>query len=294
MKKQGFTLIELLAVIILLGVIGLIITPIVSNIIKNNKESLYQAQLEEIKASTEKWMWENIDVLPDIENAQITITLLDLKKNGKIGLDVRNPKTDELFPNDMEIVIAYQNNDYKVTVKDDSGTNVTDQLDAFSPIIVMNGNSLEYLEMGEVYEDKGVMAKDRNGNQVNDITIQYLENGKEVASLSSNTFKTYTVVYTAKVINNGNTYTSHVVRTVVVRDTTPPVITVPETVEITLEQAQNYDIMQGVSVTDNSKETISITASTFEKTVGSNIITYQAKDSSGNEVVKKRIIKVTE
>ena len=39
MKKKGFTLIELLAVIIILAVLALIVTPVISNVIKKSKEN---------------------------------------------------------------------------------------------------------------------------------------------------------------------------------------------------------------------------------------------------------------
>lgn len=80
--KKAFTLIELVAVIILIGVIGLITTPIITNTINKNKESLYQSQLVEIKEAASKWAYNNLDLLPSIDGQSISVTLLDLKKQG--------------------------------------------------------------------------------------------------------------------------------------------------------------------------------------------------------------------
>ena len=46
MKKKGFTLIELLAVIVILAILALIITPVVSNIIKNAKRGANARSVE--------------------------------------------------------------------------------------------------------------------------------------------------------------------------------------------------------------------------------------------------------
>lgn len=51
--KKGFTLIEMIGAIILLGMLSLLIIPIVNKNIKQSKEKLYIAQIEEIKLATE-------------------------------------------------------------------------------------------------------------------------------------------------------------------------------------------------------------------------------------------------
>ena len=93
--KKGFTLAELLGVITILAVIAVIVFPLVNKTIKQNKEKLYNSQLEEIKSGAEKWAYANIEMLPVNDGETITVTLFELKKGGFLTLDIRNPITGE-------------------------------------------------------------------------------------------------------------------------------------------------------------------------------------------------------
>ena len=110
--KKGFTLVELITVLIILAVIGLIVFPTVNSTIKESKEKAYIEQLEEIKNASEKWAYKNLDMVPNNNGDSVTITLLDLKKGGFLPLDVRNPKTNELFSNALSVTITLNNKKY--------------------------------------------------------------------------------------------------------------------------------------------------------------------------------------
>ena len=75
--KKGFTLAELLGVITILAVIAVIVFPLVNKTIKQNKEKLYNSQLEEIKSGAEKWAYANIEMLPVNDGETITVTLFE-------------------------------------------------------------------------------------------------------------------------------------------------------------------------------------------------------------------------
>lgn len=49
MKKNGFTLIEILAVIVIIALIALIATPLIGNVIKNARKSMFQTDCESIE-----------------------------------------------------------------------------------------------------------------------------------------------------------------------------------------------------------------------------------------------------
>ena len=53
MNKKGFTLVELLAVIVLLGVVALISTPIITGVIEDSRISSFKSSLNGLKKSIE-------------------------------------------------------------------------------------------------------------------------------------------------------------------------------------------------------------------------------------------------
>ena len=111
MNKKAFTLVELIAVLLLLGVLGLIATVTISNELKENKETLYNVQLENIKRSDQNWASNNVFNLPDKDGEFVTITLGQLKQEG-LSEDVINPKTNEPFKDSLQIKITMNDNSY--------------------------------------------------------------------------------------------------------------------------------------------------------------------------------------
>jgi len=288
--KRGFTLVEIIATIILLGVMGLLVTPIISNTIKENKENLYKDQLKEIEAAAEKWAYENMDMLPSSEGDSVTINLLQLKQGGYLNLDIRDPRDGELLSNTettVKITLISNNYHYAAISKTD---NLTTEVNNKAPIIVLNGDVLEYVEINSEYQEKGIIAKDQFGNILTDVSIQYKKNnGTEVSSINTSDFNTYTIIYST--ISNNESAT--VTRTVIVRDTTPPELTIPGELKITSSQATSYDYLQDITYSDNSLKTVNVTVSDTKTTVGEHFITYKAVDPSGNETIKRRKVIIT-
>lgn len=286
--KNGFTLAELLGVIVILAVVALIAFPIVSQSIDKNRQKLYQSQLDEIELGAEKWAYENINMLPTANNSTITITLLNLKESGFLPLDIKNPITGNLLPNDMTITITYRNNSYEITVNGETGTDVSNDFNSNAPTIILNGEAITYVEIKGTYNELGAIAKDKDGNLIDDISITYREGSTEVGGIDASKFTTYSVVYSA----TSNGYTSNITRTVIVRDTTAPVLSLPDTTELTKDELASFNLLAGVSVTDNSGETIDIQTSGFDRLPTDKIIEYKACDSSNNCTTKRRIIKI--
>lgn len=111
MNKKAFTLVELIAVMILLGVLGLIATITISNELKENKETLYNVQIENIKKSAQTWASSNVFELPNQDGEYIILTLGQLKQEGLSG-DVINPKTNEPFLDSLQVKITLKENSY--------------------------------------------------------------------------------------------------------------------------------------------------------------------------------------
>ena len=111
--NKGFTLIELIAVIILLGALSLIATVTVNNTLKENRQKSCEMQLENIKSGAKNWASKNALILPSEDGKYITKTLRELKDEGFVDKNIKNPKTDELFSDDIKIIITRVDNNYK-------------------------------------------------------------------------------------------------------------------------------------------------------------------------------------
>ena len=116
MKNKGFTLAELLGVIIILGVIALITIGTVTNTMKENKEDLYDIQINNIIVGAKTWASSHVFELPEQDGESITLTLGELKQDGFVENDITNPKTNELFSNDLMVKITKIDNNYNYEV----------------------------------------------------------------------------------------------------------------------------------------------------------------------------------
>ena len=297
MKKKGFTLIEMLTVIVVLSIIITITIPIVVNRIDSSRRKAYNIQIEEIKRAATAWTAriENVDSLPDTQGGSLVLNLADLKIAGILDLDIKNPLTNKSFPNDMLITITKNNEQYVIEVLEDTGSDVTEEniIVKDSPVIILNGQYLQYIELNETYVELGAIAKNSKGADLTTtITQEVMKDNKQQAYVDTSKFGTYMIYYI--VVDPENGLRNVAVRTVIIRDTTVPDIIFNENTTLTVSNASSYNPLSDVTVIDNSGENITPTyTGTVESSVGSYIITYVARDSSGNTVTKKRIIKVT-
>ena len=94
MNKKAFTLIELLGVIVILGIIGLIVTPIVQSVINDSNTKACNAQVESIKRAARNYVSSNPFILDEDEDEKkINIPLKDLISKGFLEEDeINNPK----------------------------------------------------------------------------------------------------------------------------------------------------------------------------------------------------------
>lgn len=121
MKNKGFTLVELLSVLVLLAMISLITIPVVDKILKENREELYQTNIKMLEDGAKSWAGANIFALPE-EGDFVDLTICDLEKSGFIEIDVRNPKTGELFYKDSYVRITNDSYGFNYDYDENSGT----------------------------------------------------------------------------------------------------------------------------------------------------------------------------
>lgn len=146
MKKNGFTLIEIMAVIVILGIIGVIAVVAVDKTIKDNNEKLYKTQIYTIEEAARIWGVDHLEYLPDDNGEAITIPLVALKKDDLIDKEIKNPKTNELFYNNMYIDIIYKSGVYIYNVVEDSGSKTDNNLDV--PVIILKDTLNKEIESG--------------------------------------------------------------------------------------------------------------------------------------------------
>lgn len=106
--RKGFTLIELLGIIILIGIIGLIAVPAVTNLVQSSKERMYDNQVAMIKGAAKKWAVQNVNELS--ESKPVFLSIDKLIKEGTIQQnDVKDPRRGNQNMNGC-VVIEYDKN----------------------------------------------------------------------------------------------------------------------------------------------------------------------------------------
>ena len=286
MKNKAFTLVELLGVIVLLGILGVVIIPKVGDSITNSKETAYITQEEQIKKAATDFIIDNTELLETTDT--ITIKLGVLKQKGYLPINIKNPKTRKNISNESLITITKEGNNYNIQVSLIDLENVTENVDDNSPIIVINGSYIEYVEVNSTYEEKGAKAQTSTGQRIDNISIQIKQNNQEKTSVDTSQLLTYNVIYSA---TDTNGKTTSVTRTVIVRDSKAPTITFPTETTLIANQVNGYDLRQSVIVSDNydTNTTLSINSG-LSNLPGKYVVTYTAKDSSGNEITERRVI----
>lgn len=144
--------------------------------------------------------------------------------------------------------------------------------------ILVNGDYIEYVNLGDEYREKGLNTK-------KEYIPTYFLNGNEVSNIDTSNFGTYMVKYYLKDNKTIN-------KTVIIIDKKSPSITVPDKQTITSAEAASFDLNEGVTATDNSGNVDITFKNTLSTIPGDYVITYEAIDSSNNKTIRKRLIKV--
>ena len=107
--KKGFTLIELIGVVVVLAVIGFVVYPIISGLLVDNKEQIYERQIEQLEKIASNWVVTNSGQITFEDNETHYLYLSDLYEQGYIEEnELYNPKTNE--PLTGCITVTWQEN----------------------------------------------------------------------------------------------------------------------------------------------------------------------------------------
>lgn len=285
--KKGFTLVELLAVIIILGAIFAITFPLVTDNIRKTEEKAFNLQKEQIIAAAKDMVIKEYVVIPDKQS--ITLYVGELKRKGLLPIKMINAKTKLTISNESNVVISRENNSYSYDVNIIDLEEESTENNENAPVIRLNGNYVEYVEINTEYVEKGGTAYSNTGSPLTLNPPQIKLNDNEVDEIDTSQLGTYKLIYS--VTNKGLTTTN--IRTVVVRDTISPVIYFPENNIVKASEISGFDVEEGVYAIDNSKGDITVThESSLSNIPGKYVILYTAKDPSGNTTNAKRVITV--
>lgn len=294
MKNKAFTLVELLGVIVLLGILGVVIIPKVGDSITNSKETAYITQEEQIKKAAYDFIVDNIELFDNTNT--ITIKLGVLKQKGYLPINIKNPKTRKNISNESTITITKTNEKFEITLNLIDLIEVTENIDNNSPIIVLNGNYVEYInvnsnetEINSNLIENGAKAYSSTGVELTEITTQIKIGETEKTSIKTNTLDTYEITYT--VTDNGKTTSA--TRTVIIRDNEAPQITFQKETNLHVSEVETFNLEKDLVITDNYDSNPILTInSTLANRPGNYVVMYTAIDSSGNQTTERRVINV--
>lgn len=148
-KTKAFTLVELMGVLVIIGVLSAVLIPVISNVLKENKEKAYQVQLQNITLAAKNFVSDNMFLIPETEGDSISITLGQLKKSGYIETSIINPKTKQEISNCLKIEVKKINNNYEYTINENT-INVDNCNEDYSSDILMSGPSKNYIANGDL------------------------------------------------------------------------------------------------------------------------------------------------
>ncbi len=298
MNKKGFILVELLGVIIIISAILAIVFPSVSSVLNNGENTVINVQIKKILNGAYDYSINKISLLPDGDEVTY-LTLNELKMLGYVDSNIIDPRTNEIFPNDMVISIKNVGSNYKNTNKQsilngDYLYKIEDSLDSSDekPIIEIIGLSEELVvvDIGQTYEEPKYTATDSNGKDITNIVIKNItKDNYNVNRIDAYEAGIYKIDYCV-VDEFGNS--SCKTLSIVIKDTTQPILSIPTGTTLSTS-VTSYDLMDGVNCTDNSaKCEIDVNGNINFGTIGKYIIEYRASDPTGNTVIQKRVITI--
>ena len=282
-NDRGFTLVEMLGTLIILIVVFMIVAPLLTKVIKDTNEEIDNATITVIEDATTDFLSEKNDIYPKNNDYTYCITLEQLLDNGNL--------TDTAISS-----LDYINKFVKTTFKDGKNIyNITDTCTVSKPsveFVLIDDNNMSFeVGIGGQYVEPGATAKNKAGEVVSYVTTITNKDKVTVAYVDTTKIGIYTIKYSSTI--DGKDYA--IERIVKVIDTTAPTITVTPTTETISITNNTYNVLNGITASDNSGVTPKIRASTNLSLgqPGTYAITYTATDSSGNKKTSKRTVVIS-
>ncbi|MBP3920724.1 MAG: prepilin-type N-terminal cleavage/methylation domain-containing protein [Bacilli bacterium] len=205
MRRNGFTFIEILGVITLLALISMIVLVVVDKNLKDSKNVISTAQLENIRSAASMWMADNIERIPN--DGYYTILLSDLQNNGYIDSNIVNASNNEVIDPNTVIRIGMRD----ILVGFETGFDSVD-----SALLAVANNEIDILNTVALNLDDGIYYYNSNGN------LEKSGNIFNVGSIRNNP-KGNVLIFNKKIVNaclnySGKDYEYSIKDGLVVRD----------------------------------------------------------------------------
>jgi hypothetical protein len=165
----------------------------------------------------------------------------------------------------------------------DSASRTVIVQDITDPNISLSGGSTIYVETGTTFNDPGATATDNyDGDLSSSINVS--------GTVDTSALGSYTLTYT---VDDSSGNTDSVTRTVIIQDTTNPVINYEGDSTVTVQFGDVY-IEDGFTATDNLDgdltESVVVTDNSDYSNLGTYTVTYEVSDASGNIGTASRTI----
>ncbi len=228
MRKNGFTLVEMLTVIIILVIISLLAIFSITATVKSSAEKLYKVQIDSIIDASRTYAIKNNSILAD----STEITICDLKRSSLLDNDLKNPKTEEPFDNDLIIKII-RDRDGEFKFQFDGIKKMENYNCDLDVSVSLKGNSPLYVSLGSIYVEQGINVKRKDlnctyghGTASNTACYyDYVKSGSYSSALNGNKYNkvgTFEESYNV----TSDSFTTSITRTIIVQDKSAPAISV--------------------------------------------------------------------
>lgn len=95
--KKGFTLVELIAVLTILSIIALIVTPNIMVSVQEYKEQAYETEIEAMESAARNFVADNINYVPTANDQALYISIVNLIDGGYFEDNVVDTKNGGYF-----------------------------------------------------------------------------------------------------------------------------------------------------------------------------------------------------
>lgn len=207
-RSNGFTLVELLAVIVIIGLLGLVAYPAIEKVITGAREDLSESQETTIINGAKNFITDHPYSIPKNDGDELTISLCQLKMGIYVDSKIVNTKTDKMYDCKTKIIVSNNNNkyEYRIDFTDTIEEDVPEKI--VYPSVEIDDNYLVYINKNDTYNEPTITIDDNfvftfdkdsktficDDDSNYTVIVTYNDNENEIdTSIVGNNLVTYTI-----------------------------------------------------------------------------------------------------